>query len=334
MPDTPAAVEASPPRSLPLKLWAAVLQAQRTLEPVAKDKTATVATKSGSQYTYKFASTEDMMQAAREALLAAGVMAQRFDYRVEAAAPADRGQQPGPPIVLSFFRLVHPESGEVEDFPPLAMPITSHNAPDKALAGALTYAWAYWLRDVLCIPREDENEPDRRKRDDGETWHGRGGDRGTASKGRQPSGKRDEQPATERRVVKADTPETAAKPEPAKSSKPSAGTPEADAHAALVEAAKAYIEACKRIDSKPQLYEVVGAAALGKGQRWNPRDTHTVEQYAAGTEGLRVATAQLLGEADPNVCSLCKGVDGQHTADCPDAPRAETTEREPGEDDE
>jgi hypothetical protein len=338
-PETPVerATEVAPSPALPLKLWAAVLQAQRTIETVEKGKTAEVVTKSGSKYTYKFASTEDMMQAARDALLANGVMAQRTDYRVEASY----GREAPPPLVHSFFRLVHPESGEVEVFPPLAMPITAHNAPDKALAGALTYAWSYWLRDVLAIPRVDENDPDRRKKDDGgDSWRGRSssGDRG-GSRG-QPAGGRDEQPqgSTRRVVGKSDDEgkRTEAKPAakadaPAsegKASKPDPGTPEADAHARMIDAAKAYLAACKRTDTAPQMYEIAGKAA-GLKAKWNPRDTHTVAQYDAGTEALARVAAELLGEADPDVCQACN-VRGGHKPGCPEAP----AEREPGEDDE
>jgi hypothetical protein len=148
----------------PAALWLAVLEAQRSLRAVTKDKTAKVVTKGGASYEYKFASTEDVMAAAREALLGQGVIAQRTGYEIRIGEAG--------PEVLSTFRLVHAETGQVEVYPAVPMPIAGQGAADKVLAGALTYSWSYWLRDVLAIPREDDHDPDRRTNDDGASRFG------------------------------------------------------------------------------------------------------------------------------------------------------------------
>ena len=66
-------------------------------------------------------------------------------------------------MLLSSFRLDH-ESGESRDFLQLPWPILEGNGRpfDKALAGALTTQQAYFVRDLLQMPKEDENEIDRR----------------------------------------------------------------------------------------------------------------------------------------------------------------------------
>jgi hypothetical protein len=152
--------------AVPAALWMAVLEAQRSLRAVTKDKTAKVVTKGGASYEYKFASTEDVMAAAREALLGQGVIAQRTGYEIHIGEAG--------PEVLSTFRLVHAETGQVEVYPAVPMPIAGQGAADKVLAGALTYSWSYWLRDVLAIPRADDHDPDRRTNDDGASRFGKG----------------------------------------------------------------------------------------------------------------------------------------------------------------
>jgi len=75
------------------------------------------------------------------------------------------------PVVLSTFTLTHAD-GETREFPPCPWFIVEGQGRpiDKALAGALTTSLSYFLRDLLMIPRVDENEVD--KRDDSN--HGKG----------------------------------------------------------------------------------------------------------------------------------------------------------------
>lgn len=67
------------------------------------------------------------------------------------------------PVVLSTFTLTHAD-GETREFPPCPWFIVEGQGRpiDKALAGALTTSLSYFLRDLLMIPRVDENEVDKR----------------------------------------------------------------------------------------------------------------------------------------------------------------------------
>jgi hypothetical protein len=321
--------ETPPPVDAPLAaLWGAVLDAQRAIEPVSKDKIAKVKTKSGAEYTYRFASTEDMMAAARTALLGHGVMAQRVKFEVEIG--------PSGPEVWSTFRLVHPGSGQAETFDPIPMPIAGTGAADKVLAGALTYAWSYWLRDVLAIPREDGNEPDRRPSDDNAARYHR---------------QRDEAPRESTRTVtppnraESDPGRTRATPPlvaqaaatPAPSSRPAKGTPEGDARSAMIQAAKQLIADAEARGVQVDVYALAGVAALG-GKRWNANEPHTAAQYDKARKAFALQSSRLSATTDapapddvPTICAACNKPDGQHDDGCPEAPAER--EREPGEDD-
>lgn len=131
---------------------AALVNAQKALSGIAK----TSENKFGE---YKYASAEDVMHACRTALHASGLAARRTRWCVEGEGPIY--------WVVCSFELVH-ESGEVEAYPMATrwpfMEAKGHPL-DKRLAGALTLTLAYWLRDLLNVPRELQEE-DMDKRDD------------------------------------------------------------------------------------------------------------------------------------------------------------------------
>ncbi|CAB4172821.1 Essential recombination function protein [uncultured Caudovirales phage] len=133
-------------------LSAALVKAQSLIKAVNKDAY-------NKHHQYKYASAEAMLTAAREALNDAGLAVSRTGWTI---VDGDM------PMLISTFRLDH-ESGEVRDFANLPWPILEGNGRpfDKALAGALTTQQAYFVRDLLQIPKEDENEVD--KRNDKET---------------------------------------------------------------------------------------------------------------------------------------------------------------------
>lgn len=133
-------------------LSAALVDAQSRIKSVGKDAY-------NAHHKYKYASAEAMLTAAREALNDAGLAVSRTGWRL---VDGDM------PLLISSFRLDH-ASGEVRDFIDLPWPILEGNGRpfDKALAGALTTQQAYFVRDLLQIPKEDENEID--KRNDKET---------------------------------------------------------------------------------------------------------------------------------------------------------------------
>lgn len=129
------------------RLEAAVLVAQKSLRPV-------LASAVNQFHHYKYADSETIIQAAREALHAAGLVLRRPAYLFETDTA-------GQAWLKSQFLLTHPQSGETEEhaFPfPVTLEIgkDKEKSLDKAVTGALTVSLAYFLRDLLLIPREDE----------------------------------------------------------------------------------------------------------------------------------------------------------------------------------
>lgn len=172
----PAPLAAVRPRSTNVRR--ALLQAQRSVRGVAKADTAKVKDKDGKEiYSYKFASSEDMVEACREALLDAGLVWELVGWDlVEPAARTNdlRDRRASVlPTLVGHFELSHPGSGDVElrDYP---MPIASRNDADKAVAGAITYLIGQSLRTLLMVPRVSEedakNDPDRRT-EKARGWH-------------------------------------------------------------------------------------------------------------------------------------------------------------------
>lgn len=138
-------------------LNAALLAAQKAIRPVPKDETAEVKNKEGKfLYKYNFVSTEQMIIVCRGALHDAGLFTRRVSFKID--------NETRPPTLHSTFRVTHAESGEHEDSE-MPMPIAGTGSADKAVTGAATYAWAYYLRDLLCIARaeDEEHAPDKRK---------------------------------------------------------------------------------------------------------------------------------------------------------------------------
>jgi hypothetical protein len=133
----------------------ALLVAQQAIENVAKD--------SENRFSnYKYTSAEAIIGACREALHGAGLVARRVTWLI-ATEPyyidADGYREC---IVTSTFRLSHPASGSTEDFVVPFPAMERKGMPlDKAIAAALTSGWAYWLRDLLAVPRAAE-EMDKR----------------------------------------------------------------------------------------------------------------------------------------------------------------------------
>lgn len=111
---------------------------------------------------YDYASSEHMIASCRAALL-------NHDL-VLSASPSPRMiyEMPGSSdkdcvIASCGFVLVHVESGESAEFCYNIPAITGKGRPlDKAVLGAWTTTLSYFLRDLLLIPRQDENEINKR----------------------------------------------------------------------------------------------------------------------------------------------------------------------------
>jgi hypothetical protein len=130
-------------------LASALLAAQQALPSVGKDSQF-----KGGTYGYAYTSSETMIAACRTVLHGAGLVLRRAGWTFEGT--------PDGGIVKSQFVLTHPASGEsiTDEVAWVAVP-RGQQPIDKAMAGALTASLGYALRDLLLVPREDENEMDR-----------------------------------------------------------------------------------------------------------------------------------------------------------------------------
>ena len=129
-------------------LWAALMQAQQSLNAVQKDA-------KNDWGKYGYTSAEQMISECRKALLGSGLVFARTHWSLI----DDK--------VSSHFMLVHPESGETLEFGNDMLVVSSKNQ-DKSILAALTTVMNYALRDLLLIPRVDERQPeiDNRAQDD------------------------------------------------------------------------------------------------------------------------------------------------------------------------
>lgn len=137
---TPAA---SPFREAPMET--ALLQAQKAVQSIEKDAYNKFAG-------YWYTSAEKMVEECRKALHDAGLTVSRRSWAVR-NDPA----LPSMPILVSQMILTHPASGD-DQRSIIEYPVCEGKGKpmDKALSGALTTSLAYWLRDLLLIPRFEE----------------------------------------------------------------------------------------------------------------------------------------------------------------------------------
>ena len=132
-------------------LASALLAAQQALPSVGKDSQF-----KSQSYGYAYTSSETMIAACREVLHAAGLTLRRAGWKFE-------GTPEGGGLVTSQMILTHAGTGEsvADEVAWVAVP-RGQQPIDKAVAGALTASLGYYLRDLLLVPREDENEMDKR----------------------------------------------------------------------------------------------------------------------------------------------------------------------------
>lgn len=131
-----------PPRSL----FAALLEAQRAVGAVGKDSR-------NDFHKYRYVSAEAMIAACRSALSDGGVTVRRRSWELT----------PDGMFVVSKFEIAYALTGEsTVDTVPWAIVVEKGKPADKALASALTTSLSYWLRDLLLLPREEEDAMDQR----------------------------------------------------------------------------------------------------------------------------------------------------------------------------
>jgi len=138
--------------------WAAIipflLQAQREIEGVHK----------GSKNDfggYKYASAEDMITASREVLHKNGLIVTRNGWRII------RSDDDAAPIVEAVYVLAHESGANVVCATQYPICVGKGRPEDKALNASLTTGLSYFLRDLLLIPRCDDEvdcRPDMEQR--------------------------------------------------------------------------------------------------------------------------------------------------------------------------
>jgi len=130
------------------KLSAALLGAQKEIKAVGKDAT-------NSFHRYSYVSGDGMVEAARDAL-------HKHGLTVTGSKENGLDLMTDPPLASIGYVLRH-ESGEQCEFHYIMPVIQEKGRPlDKALLGARTTCLSYFLRDLLLIPRVDEDEIERR----------------------------------------------------------------------------------------------------------------------------------------------------------------------------
>ena len=130
----------------------ALLKAQQEIHGVGKDA-------KNSFQNYDYVSAEAIVAVSRLALNAHGLTVDR-EFTIDEA----QAVPPMLPILKSTFHVSHAESGGSRVRSSEWFIVEGKGRPiDKALAGALTSSLAYFLRDLLQIPKQEEAESlDRR----------------------------------------------------------------------------------------------------------------------------------------------------------------------------
>ncbi len=106
---------------------------------------------------YTYTTVEKMIAVARKALHSAGLSLRREGWSIEGDISSESV------VVHSVFKLADPESGGAATFGVSWVAMTGKGRPiDKAIAGALSSTWTYFLRDLLLVERSDEAEMDNR----------------------------------------------------------------------------------------------------------------------------------------------------------------------------
>lgn len=140
----------------------ALLGAQRDVVSIAKDA-------KNEFHNYRYVSSESMVAECRVALHNHGLVLSSFGTSTISAIDHTAINKEShlevvtSVIVMRSFILSHPASGQSRtyNFPFAAVPEKGRPI-DKAIAGAMTSSLNYFLRDLLLVPRGDENEMDRR----------------------------------------------------------------------------------------------------------------------------------------------------------------------------
>lgn len=130
-------------------IHAALVAAQQEIGAAAKDST-------NAFHRYKYVSADQMIEHCRTALANNGVL-------VMQGSVERIGEGGGTDWLRFHYVAVHGASGTSIEWHQDLPAVPEKGRPiDKATCGAMTVSLSYAIRGLLLVPREDENEPDRR----------------------------------------------------------------------------------------------------------------------------------------------------------------------------
>lgn len=130
---------------------AALAKAAAEFQPIKKDRTVTVKTKKGGEYTFAYAPLESIVAAVRPALSASGLVL------VQSVVSEDfhRGQA----VVSEDFletRLLHSSGEWLANLTPVMVDPEESSA--QAYGSAITYARRYGITQLLCVVADEDDD--------------------------------------------------------------------------------------------------------------------------------------------------------------------------------
>jgi hypothetical protein len=137
------------------ELYAAMVQAQRIAQAVAKQSTNTF-------HRYKYASAEALIEEGRSALSEAGLALLTTTWSV--TPTVDDGIARSSVLRVTYL-LVHTSGQHLQMVTETSIIPEKGRPQDKAEATALTYNLGYFIRGLLLLPREDESASVDQRRD-------------------------------------------------------------------------------------------------------------------------------------------------------------------------
>jgi hypothetical protein len=135
----------------------ALLAAQRDIQHVRKDA-------HNEHHKFDYASADGIVSDARSILHKHGLVARVKGCGVETIASETGTSREGSfekprALVRVEFELSHPDSSQAESVEHALIAIAERGRPiDKAILGVRTSLWAYYLRDLLMLPRFDDKQ--------------------------------------------------------------------------------------------------------------------------------------------------------------------------------
>jgi hypothetical protein len=139
-----------------IKLNEALAKSQGEFPPIQKGRTARVATKGGTSFSYDYADLEDVFAAVRPVLSRNGLAIQHRQKVVQ-------------PLGVETVCILRHVSGEVDVGEPLVIPCSGDMQPTQAIGSAMTYGRRYTTQSMLGISTETDDDGNAASGNDAET---------------------------------------------------------------------------------------------------------------------------------------------------------------------